>query len=147
MIDRPTRDRLAENLRHLASGTISPSEFEWRGESSDDDSIYDIEYEMFCSFYGDDLETCFRGSHRLERDERRSIARCILFLKSNNEYEWPTRTGLGGIGRSLLSFFTLGRVNLNNPPDGESAVWPFYRRADYEKQLALNPFSAGDGAS
>lgn len=90
MGDRDSRDRLALALRQLASGLITNDQFD--GEAfgmfshrTDDPALAEL------STYGwlhySDLSTYrLKGRHALSREERTSIARAVLFLKTDQDY-------------------------------------------------------------
>lgn len=93
MIDRSARDRIAELLRHLASGRISLQHFEWEAEDiamvTNDRAVHCASAVML-----HDKDTlwwslqAFRGSRRLPKERRRRYATTIAFLHSDVEYAW-----------------------------------------------------------
>ena len=89
MIDRPARDRLASNLRRLASGRITNDEF----EASHSDSSPDRAVEQIGAWaqwhYDDSRVYRLIGKDRLPLKTRRTAARAVLFLRTDREYEWP----------------------------------------------------------
>lgn len=93
MIDRTSRDRLALAIRRLGAGRISTDQFcetwyELEFQGSKDAAIIAIG-EMIDSSYGDLWSMRFRDDARLTPRGRRFFARCVLFLKSSDEYAWP----------------------------------------------------------
>lgn len=95
MIDRSSRNELAQLLRQVAAGTITPrqfaDEFESWGLDSDDKAITNIALggpgviEIPRSRWTRRL----RGQDRLSEEVRQRIAIAVLFLYSDYEYEWP----------------------------------------------------------
>ena len=72
--------------------------------------------------------------------------RCALFLNGDLEYEWPPgRLAVGGSNGTTTLFFLLVfgiLALLNRRPEksyvldasaGDSRVWPFIRRSDYDR--------------
>ncbi len=57
---------------------------------SDDRAVSAIASFCYC-LYSSDLLFPIRlsGRYAIDRETKRTIARCVLFLRSGNEYEWP----------------------------------------------------------
>jgi hypothetical protein len=94
MIDRAARDALKDALQAMATGRITADEFVDRIErlESSDPAIQEV-FEALVDCYYDDIGPGrFAGRYRLGREARRKIARVILFLRSEREYEWPPST-------------------------------------------------------
>src|SRR5262245_5398468 len=95
-LDRTARDRLAELLRHLASGRISTDRF----SIESDQLVYSTQDPGVQVVYGAGIalagqwdaigSICFRGRFRLAPDDRRRMARAVVFLHSDAAYEWPS---------------------------------------------------------
>jgi len=138
MVDRAKRDKLAEKLRHLLSGRIDNLQFDALDEddslNSEDEVISRIFYSMW-RFYDD-----FR-SHplRLTEGQRHDFIRCIVFLHSDLEYEWPSRRdATKSFFRRLLARLGPRRDPLADPAkrrEGDMRVFPFYRKSDYSAAL------------
>ena len=107
MVDRHTRDCLAVELRHFAAGVISSDEYWERtirlAPFATDEALMSISMSI------DDLEdTNTLGKRRkkiLSRATRHEIARCILFLYSDLEYEFPP-SQTGSCSEASLSLIT-----------------------------------------
>ena len=139
MIDRDARNNLAESLRHLVSGRITNDQFEeaaWWVES-DDAAVDAVKWQAW-QLYSDLREHRLTGRDAVSESDRRIVARFILFLHSDLEYEWP-RHPLEGLRRLLVSVLSLGmiprRVDKKWEASGDIDVWPFIRSADYEEAL------------
>lgn len=90
--DRAARNRLAEAVRQLASGAITNDQFEDRYCAlGNADHASDEIFEFAYSFYDDFYTHRLRGSHRPSRLQRRVWANCVLFLRTDIEYQWPRR--------------------------------------------------------
>lgn len=138
MIDRAKRDRLAEALRHLLSGRIDNLAFDDLDcpggvTESDDGAIFEVFYSVWL---------CYDDFHphplRLTDGERLHFERCILFLHSDNEFEWRWHKLSGVVHhlRRVADDLTGHRFNLRCvQPEGDRAVWPFFRREDYDRAL------------
>jgi hypothetical protein len=111
MVDRRSRDRLAELIRHLVAGQISSDRFTYEAEDLADTSS-DSGVSAVYGFAGGvcpDMSVLWpirlRGRFRLAPDVRRRMAIAALFLYSDAEYEWPASAGSrGGYLNGLLAF-------------------------------------------
>lgn len=176
MVDKERRKNLAFHLRQLSVGLISNDEFEeslmddvtngWlpeqyyrSKEAKSDDLIIQPMLELCWGLYDDTRNHKLVRSDSLSNEALKIIARCILFLHSDKEYEWPyfntnnplLRFSLKDI---IFSILTLGHHYRNKREKqlisyyewqklGDYEVWPFLRKSDYEKQLEHRPFLAG----
>jgi hypothetical protein len=147
MIDRQGRTTVAESLRHLVSAQITNDEFEDRlPVSSEDRAVEEISQEAWY-LYSDLWEHRLTGAERLPDEVRRHIARWILFLHSDLEFEWPQwsfgRRFVSSAAR-LLTFGVLGQEGRRRyERAGDITLWPFLRRGDYEAALAKPPYLSG----
>jgi len=144
MINRPTRDRYAELLRHFIAGQMTNFEYETQfdniAESLDttDPAVHEIFQAMWYT-YCDLRKHKMTGADALVGDNRHTLARFILFLYSDLPYEWPT-SSLKGCLLNLLTVGFYGKLKKVDPTNkkGETTVWPFYRVTDFE-QAKQNP--------
>ena len=139
MIDRDTRNRLAEGIRHLAAGVITNVEFEDRALSSSSDPAIEAVFLGGPWFlYHDIMRYRLRGPNRLSPAVRREAARWVLFLKTDLPYEWPIhrRGVLGSLAWVVLCLLTLGycarAAQRRFARHGDISIWPFIRRSDFE---------------
>lgn len=113
MIDAALRTELSQDIRRLATGRMTNDAFDDRYydvyESSDDQAIRSIA--TYCyGLYSSDLlfPVRLRGRRALDRETKKTIARCVLFLRSGDEYKWPARHD-DPVGRLLAGLaFSLG---------------------------------------
>lgn len=113
MIDHEKRRKLSQAIRRLATGQMTNKDFDdlyyEEYESSEDHAVQAIA-EYCYSLYSSDtlIPYCLRGRHRVASDVRRTVCRCVLFLRSDLEYEW--RRYPSECGRRLLDSlaFSLG---------------------------------------
>lgn len=152
MIDRPSRDRLAEALRHYVSGRITNDELDavevdWR-----DRGVVAV-HEMAWHLY-DDLKVHY-VEDRLPRhsEARRGVASWIVFLHSDTEYFWPEYSFIQVVNWPM-NLLTLGwwerrkqRRWQRFQEAGDFAVWPFFCRSDLESARARPRLLAGRGSS
>lgn len=137
MIDRLQRDRFAEALRHLLSGQMDNLTFgDLDGPGgvtgSDDRALHEVFYAVWPAY--DDFR-----SHplRLTDGQRLDFKRFVLFLHSDSEFEWPRPR------RGIVDWFWRVADDITGQrfgwwpvkSDGDMAVWPFFRRADYDRAL------------
>lgn len=141
-MNRIHRNILAENLRHYLSGTITNFEFMERIEpiySTDDKGVRAIENEFW--FCYDDLRKHKNiGKHKLSKESENHIKRFILFLKSDNEYEWKDLKISNTIKRilSLITFGIYPKQVLETEYNeiGDKQVWPFFKQSQLDKEIA-----------
>ncbi|MEA2239272.1 MAG: hypothetical protein QOC81_3996 [Thermoanaerobaculia bacterium] len=135
MIDRASRDRLAGLLRELAEGSVTKVEFHEQLPRSKDLAVREIIEQawLLCR----DLPEPKTGTRKkLPRDSRGEVARWILFLESDREYEWPALSPLARALGFIPSVITFG---LFWAPwrwwfkrRGDSRVWPFIDADEYQ---------------
>jgi hypothetical protein len=137
MIDKKSRKKLSESLRHLVSGQMTNYKFEGATpRKSPDRAIWPIRRQAW--FLYDDLhEHKLVKNYKLPKESKKEIARWILFLQTGLEYEWPqhpTET-LWGALLSLMSLSLIPRIFWNRPYKraGNYEVWPFIRQSDFIK--------------
>lgn len=134
MIDRESRTRLGEMIRHFVSGQITNSEFDDAYESSQDYIICAVFWSVWLLY--DDLRT-YRlvGKHRLDKETRRILARCVLFLQSDLPYV-DRKVSAKARWLWLLSGMTFGLVE--KPEEFKQDewhtqnVWPFAAKEDLD---------------
>ena len=176
MVDTERRKLLAFHLRHLAVGLISNDEFEeyiadditfgWlpeqyyrSKEAMYDDPIIRPMLELSWCLYSDLKEHKLIKKDRLRDKELKDIARFILFLHSDFEYEWPYFDQTNPLIRFsfkdlLLSVLSLGQHYRNKVTERmiqfeelksefDYDLWPFTNKEQYEQQLKNQPFLAG----
>jgi hypothetical protein len=102
MVDRRCRDRLAELIRHLASGGITADAFYFEAgalaNSTDDAGMWAVYADASGRLpdWADCWPVRLRGAFRLSPTARRRLAIAALFLYSEVEYEWPQGKGPRG---------------------------------------------------
>jgi hypothetical protein len=173
MIDKEKRKKLAWHLRHISIGLITNDDFEnsvlddvshgWlpeqyyrAKEAKLDDPIIVPMLELCWGLYDDTRRHKLIGSDKLPNESLKIIARCILFLQSDKEYEWPyfdTKFNFSVL-EFITALLTLGhnfRIKKRDQKEsyeefkkvGEYDFWPFFRKIDYENQLTNPPFLNG----
>lgn len=178
MIDKERRKKLAFHLRQLSVGLTTNDDFEdnvmndvtngWLPEqyyrsknAKQDDAVIIPMLEMCWGLYDDTREHKLIVSDRLSDENLKVIARCILFLHSDYEYEWPyeifllrpifKRSLLEMLSILVINILTLGWHIRNYRKKemeafeefkklGAFEYWPFFRKVDYERQLEKQPF-------
>jgi hypothetical protein len=151
MIDRVARDRLAEDLRHLVAGQITNDQFENRRAPSSDAAVREIQLAAW-KLYDDLREHKLTGRDAPSPDDKHLTAKCMLFLKTDLEYEWPEEAGLSGCLIAPLSLITFGLVgkawetSRDEASGGDRDAWPFFRKSDYDDALRHPPYLGGTGS-
>ena len=176
MVDNDRRKKLELHLRHLSTGQISNDEFEERitkdvtfgwlpenyyrsKESKTDDPVVRPILEFSWCLYNDTYNHKLTGKHKLSDEQTKEIARFILFLHSDLEYEWTYVDLKNPVIRFsftdiLKSITTLGQhyrdLNLEREEEfelmkktGDFELWPFKTRTEYEEQLKRQLFLNG----
>jgi hypothetical protein len=172
MIDVKRRQALALNLRHLSVGLISNDDFEsnvadtvsdgWLPEQyhrskkakNDDAAIAPI-LELSWGLYSDLKSHKLKGKDKLTDETLRIIARCILFLRADLEYQWPQFNQQMSIFEFLASICSFGLYyQFFQKKKREAALeiykklgdydyWPFFKVGDYEVTLVSPPYLTG----
>lgn len=173
MVDNERRQKLALHLRHLTVGLISNDEFEsnlieevtngWlpeqyyrAKEAKFDDKIIQPMLELCWGLYDDTRNHKLLRTDKLPEEALKIIARCILFLRSEQEYQWPyfdqnnplLKFSLGEIIITILSFGQYYRDIRKEQKIafeefkklGNFDLWPFINKEDYELELKSQPF-------
>jgi hypothetical protein len=151
MVNREARDQAATALRRFLDGATTNEEFDseyahvapvWkRGKDRAIAAVYGFAWNLYDDFTEHKLE----GAWELDEPVKKIAERCVLFLRSDDEYEWKRSEFIGIDWRRIFSRFlpwikweedTLKRFEANlGEPEGDAQVWPFYRREDYEVSL------------
>lgn len=176
MVDKERRRKLALHLRHLSVGLITNDDFEiavmedvtegWLPEqyyrskqAKSDDEIIQPMLELCWGLYDDLRQHKLNKSNALTKEALKIIARCILFLHSDQEYKWPYFNTNNPLLRFSLkdliyTILTIGHHYRNKREEhiisyyewqkkGDYNVWPFFSESDYQEQLKHQPFLKG----
>ncbi len=161
MIDRTRRDKLALHLRQYVSGRTwnqtlenrlgDDVSFGWLPEhygrvpDRDPDPLIPPMLEHVWSLYSDASFHRARGKHAIVGDDRRTIARYILFLHSEREYSWPSFRFVKQSPEMVLPFLRWLKTILPwasapiERPTFETDTWEeFERKGDYTCWPFLN---------
>jgi hypothetical protein len=135
MVDRHARDIAADVLRTFMQGSISNDEYERAFPKSKDDPALWAVHEQIWLSYSDLKEHTLTGKHALTDAGRAVFERCILFLQSDLEFQWPPpKIRLRYAVLRLLGFgWLLRRWEAEEMSIGDVEVWPFLKRAQYEE--------------
>jgi hypothetical protein len=99
-------------------------------------------YSRVWHFYDDLREHRLRDKHELSEEGRRAVARCVVFLHSDFEYQWPIKSFISLSG-CFLRLCTFGLAGLILNPINERRLqrmgswdlWPFFRETDYQSAI------------
>lgn len=143
IMNRTDRNLLAENLRHYLSGTITNFEFLNRirpVSRTNDRGVRGVVNE-FWSCYDDCREHRNTGKDKLNEEDENHIKRFIIYLKSDNEYEWKDPKFPNPI-KWILNLITLGiypektaETETDKLEIGDERVWPFFRETEFQKEI------------
>jgi hypothetical protein len=152
MVDREARQRAAEVIRVFRNGKLNNDAFHAEFGllvRSRDRALRAIE-SMLWSVSDHSRVHTLEGNDALNREGHALFDRCLLFLQSDLEYEWPQdrfdRTWgciphLHVLTLGLTWLYTRWKVRRNERfyaevrSSGDFDVWPFFRRADLEGVL------------
>jgi|GEM_PF-286559 len=176
MVDNIRRKQLALHLRRLSVGIITNDEFEsnivdevtngWlpehyhrAKEAKDGDAVIIPMLEFCWGLYSDTENHKLTGRHEIPKEGLNAIARCILFLQSELEYEWPYfnlnnplfKFSVSEVFITILTFGWYYRKKIAQQKKayeefkqaGDYDFWPFFKKDDYMKQLNKPKFLTG----
>ena len=147
MIDRTTRNAMAEAARHYVAGISTNFVFDnamFKLKSSDP-AISAIRRQLWL-LYDDLREHRHEGPWEITSEQRKIVLRVIMFLKTDFEYQWPAAPAWYSASRPLIRLFTLGlgtrALDRKFVFQDSEQIWPFRSREeitaakDYPKYLA-----------
>lgn len=132
MIDRASRDKLAEALRQYVSGRITNDTLDSIEINKKDYGAIAVK-DATWYLYDDVHEHKAINKFYINQKDRKDIARWIVFLQSNEEYIWPKM----GIKDMLFVMLTFGLykkvINSRLNKVGDLSVWPFRSKNELKK--------------
>ena len=154
MIDREARNKVAKILRQYAAGQITNDDLDDNRPLSEDRAVKAMNYFAW-TLHGYMEEYKAVDWRTLDRTTKNTIARCILFLKSNEIYSYPEHTVSYSNSRLVpnwafktLNHLTFGKYNSHIAKKdneyynaGDASIWPFKSRQQLkavEKQMRKN---------
>ena len=154
MIERSERRRIALLLRRLASGRITTDDYDAERPDNSPDLAAQAVGDAGWMLYSDSHTHRLMGRHALSPVARRDVARCVLFLQSDLEYEWPPEPKYTP-RQALVLLATLGLVDSGMrarraawrrgmQPAVGTGIWPFRRRSDLTRALGAPRFLSGE---
>jgi len=138
MIDRTSRDKLAETLRKYVSGRVTNDMLDDLEINNEDFGVKAIK-EASWFLYDDLYEHKAVEKNRIEKEDRHEVSKWILFLQSDEEYLWPKPS----IFKSFVSMLTLGLYKSDASNDGDKEAWPFFKNENLKNALANPKLFAG----
>ena len=142
MVDRTSRDQLIELLSNLAAGEMAKDQFEARRPRSKDRAVGEVAGQAWLLF-ADARHDARTGRYKLTRDDRRDVARWILFLETEGEYRWPALPGwarIAGFVPSVLTFGLFWRpYRFWFERQGDFRVWPFLEKDELDDARKMRP--------
>jgi len=143
MIDRESRNKLAEEVRHFVEGFNTNFAY--------DDIVYNINTKDICVIeirdniwltYDDLRQHKMEGKWALTNEQMDTIKRCIVMLKSDVEYKWPKWPLYYKVIRPFVWLLSLGcltkSLDSHFNGNGDLNTWPFLSATEYE-QAKSNP--------
>ena len=138
MVDRRTRDSARGLLRNFIDCKLTNDEFHAQFPDSENDAALRAIRSNVWMFYSDLHTHKLAGKHKPNAEVSALLGRCVLFLGSDFEFEWPVpKIGIANIlpnlRRRLFRERSANSGTLQFGPDsGDQTVWPFFRRRDYD---------------
>jgi len=130
MIDRISRDKLAETLRQYTSGRITNDTLDDLKINNEDYGVLAVK-EASWFLYDDLYQHKAVGKNSIDKDNRHEVSKWIIFLQSDEEYLWPRPS----IIQKISSILTLGLYKLKTLSNEEKEAWPFYTNESLENAL------------
>ena len=140
MIDRDSRDKLAEALRQYASGRITNYALDDLQVNNQDQGVEAIRRAAW--FLYDDLHQHKAvDNYKLDKENKHKISQCIVFLQSDEEYLWT----IPSIRQILITIFTFGLYKQDSliDKDGDEDAWPFFKNEDLKNAQGKPKLFAG----
>jgi hypothetical protein len=141
MVNRIKRDNARQLLEKFLQGEITNDTFvnEYPPGEDDDRAIASV-YEQLWGFWDDRETHALTDKHRLSPDAMALFERCIAFLGSDLEYEWPP-TKSWSVSQFLLRFLGMRKRadaeakkwTKEAERFGDLNAWPFIRKRDIEE--------------
>jgi len=138
MINRRKRDLARRLVEKLLAAEITNDDFvnDYPCREKYDRVIVAI-YERLWGFWDDRRTHTLTGKHDLNPEARALFERCIAFLNSDLEYEWPPLEWLS-LSQAFLRLIGLRRIADRRGDEwtqkvrkiGKWEVWPFIREED-----------------
>jgi hypothetical protein len=116
MVDRDARRQVAQALRQFLSCRMHNDQYDdladdqlW--DESPDEGTRQAHHLAWCNY--DDLSRHYlKGRHALDEEDRAAMLRCILFMHSDCEYEWPQFPAWPA---DFTGFYTVGYFVITSP--------------------------------
>ena len=138
MIDRVNRDKLAASCRHYMSGQINNFEFDEINFTlhSKDSAIQEIKYDLWC-LYDELKQHKNEGDYKMKGENEAIVKRIILFLKTDQEYQWYKPNAIDKIKNYFAGLFRFKNYTkiIDTTKDGNREYWPFFSKEGYESAL------------
>lgn len=149
MIDMTARTALAELLRHFVAGLVTNDEFEDRAPRRSPDAAVAAIRGNAWYLYDDLREYRLAGIDKLPSGVRSAVARWVLFLGTDLEYEYPIHGKVASLAFDVASLCTLGLLGWvwRRGHRRNKDLWPFFRQADLDSALGRPVLLAGLGTS
>ena len=138
MVDRISRDKLAETLRQYISGRVTNDTLDDLNINNEDFGVKAIK-DASWFLYDDIYEHKAVGRNRIEKENRHEVSKWIVFLQSDEEYLWPRPS----IFDKIISILSLGLYNNQNKCDGDKEAWPFFKTDGLNNALKNPKLFAG----
>jgi hypothetical protein len=148
MVNRAERDVGARVLQDFIEARITNDEFDSRFPFSRDDAGVQAIRANVWMLYSDLRVHRLTGKYQPNAQVRALLDRCVLFLGTDLEFEWPVpRINVLNIfrgawlGAKRLLGVAPQEEELWSSYGGDTDLWPFFRKGDYDACIAPRSMS------
>ena len=145
MVDRELRTRGKQLIDQFLACAITNDDFDDESPCSRGDPALAGIHRVLWLYCDDRYTHYLNGKHCLGPKTHAIFRRCIAFLDSDVEYEWPRSFPvIGGLTLILMRFLALRNKAKERErlaaaeleKIGDLDVWPFVRQTDYQEAIS-----------
>ena len=131
MVATDKRRKAAQLLLEFYKGRITNDQMDDAWPRDAEDPALSKVFWAKWGFYSDLREEFVEPKVRRNYSVAKAIHRCLVFLKSELEYEWVGSGLTEGLVPRILELLEGHRREINR--SGDQSIWPFYRKEDYKR--------------
>lgn len=143
MIATEKRKEAKRLLLSFSDGSITNDEFEAKYPIDSSDPALGGIFRRLWFIWDDRYEHALAGQHALKENERDVVLRCLAFLDSNLEYQWPKAMFMAPFSVMLCRLLRMHKIAERLDQKkleqlgriGDPEVWPFLSKSDYLESI------------